>query len=283
MIEIDTTNSVARLDPRYLSFTVDTSQVLSANGTFDFSRARLKMLAKELAPAMLRIGGIQADGVFYDLSENPVTSPPDGFERITTRATWDGVCDFAEELGLQILFTLNAGPGPRNGSGDWDPSNARSLIEYTRSRGCPVEVWELGNEINAYIVVYGVSAAIDGAQYAADMARQRQLVDEVDPDARIAGPASAYFPLLGEIVPILPTFLDVGGESIDIVTWHYYPQQSSNNCPIQSRPAEAETLLSPTPLDGIALWAEEVEVATAAHAPQAEVWLAETSHAQCGG
>src|SRR5690606_12184340 len=46
-----------------------------------------------------------------------------------------------------------------------------------------------------------------------------------------------------------------------------------------SRRAEVETLLVPEHLDEIDRWAEEVEDAAAG----TEVWLGETSHAQCGG
>jgi len=74
-----TSQAVATIDERYLSVAVDTAQVVggrswSEDGSvefigqeripeYDFSRPRLRALAKELAPAFLRIGGTDADRV----------------------------------------------------------------------------------------------------------------------------------------------------------------------------------------------------------------------------
>jgi heparanase len=159
-------------------------------------------------------------------------------------------------------------------------ATARRLLEYTRARACPVAVWELGNEINGFVIAHGF--ALRGADYAADMAVARAMVDEVDPDALLAGPADIYWPVWGEIVSTLPAFLATGGGLVDIVTWHYYPQQSSK-CEIASRRAAVDTLLDPRNLDEISRWAEEVESLRDAHAPRAAVWLDETGHALCGG
>lgn len=269
-----------QVDARFLSYTVDSSKVVSKSGTghYDFTRPRLRRLAEALGPAMLRVGGTLGDTYYYDLSPNPVTEAPPGFERVLTRDIWDGVCDFARALDLELLFTLNAGPGPRDADQNWLPDNARELMVYTVAQDCPVTVWELGNEINGFITAFGLGAFIDGKQYANDILVARALVDDVDPQARLAGPASAYWPLWGEMIAILPDAAALSGSELDLFTWHYYPQQASG-CPVASRRAEVETLLVPEHLDEIDRWAEEVEDAAAG----TEVWLGETSHAQCGG
>ena len=296
LVQVDTSVAIAQVDERYLSFAVDTAQVLggrfwnpdSEDATepevivdpYDFDRERLRMLAGELSPAILRVGGTAADTVFYDLSETPVDEPPEPYELLLTRGEWQGFAGFASDLGLDLFFTLNVGPGPRDESGDWVPDNSRELMEYASDRGDPVVVWELGNEINGFLLAHG--SILSAEDYAGDLATARALVDELAPDALLAGPSSAYWPEIGDMLGFYPAFMPHGGHLLDAVTWHYYPMQS-HRCPVASRPAGPEVMLDPANLDEAHLWSDEVEGLAAEHAPGAPVWLGETGNAQCGG
>jgi heparanase 1 len=286
----------ATVSDRFLSFAVDTVQVVggefwdpeggsSMSGSvkvppYDFARAKLRRMARELAPAVLRIGGTAADETYYDLSDAPVATPPEGYTWVMTRAQWDGVGAFAEDLGLRILFTLNAGHGPRDDSGAWTPDNARQLIQYTRQQGFPVDVWELGNEVNGYLLMLKLS--VDEEAYTADLQRARQLLDVEDPEAKLAGPSCAYWPEVGDFIGFYDRFMKVGGSELDLVTWHYYPQQSIR-CVARTRPAKPTTMLQPENLDEVATWAQMVEQAAGLYAKGAPIWLGETGNAQCGG
>lgn len=291
---------VAEVDERYLSVAVDTAMVVGASfwtpggevetpgGTnpvppYDFSRPKLAALARPLGPAYLRIGGSHADMVRYDMRGELDGPLPPGYAYTLSRSQWDSLNDFARAVGFDVVFTLNAGPGPRDESGAWTSNNARELMEYTVSRGYRVGVWELGNEPNGYPLFFGPSFWVGGEQLAQDYGVLRSLVRGVHPGARVAGPTSAYWPIIGEPGGLLPDFFDAGaGEHLDIVVWHYYPQQSSR-CPVAVRRAGPETLLEPRRLDEVNRWAAEVELERDRHAPKAEVWLGETGHAQCGG
>ncbi len=190
------------------------------------------------------------------------------------------LCAFAEELGFDMMFILNAGPAVRGASGEWVVGNARELMEWPVQEGCPFEVWELANELNAFILHY-----IDGyepEQNGADMGTLAALRDEVHPEARISGPTVAWWPEAGEFPPLTEEALVAGGEHFDVVTWHHFPQQSERR-PAATLPAEPETMQDPDNLDEVLVWAERVEAAIAEHAPGAEVWLGETGNAQCGG
>ena len=178
-----------------------------------------------------------------------------------------------------MLFTLNAGAGPRDAAGRWQPAQARSLLAYAATRGDPVAIWELGNEVNAYGALLHLS--LDAATYASDVRTARLLIDQAMPSSALAAPASAFTPLIGEFHPILADVLADAGASLDVVTWHWYPQQS-HRCPLTRR-AQLETLLDPAVLDETATFAGIVEAARDAGAPQAAVWLGETGNAQCGG
>ncbi len=277
-IEIDRDTPIAEIDERFLSFALDTDKVVHQH--FDFARPRLLELTSALAPALLRIGGTKADRVYYDLSGMPVSAAPDPFVDVLDRSIWDATCEFADALDLQLLFTINAGPGPRDANELWVDEQARGLIEYSVAQGCPVEVWEFGNEVGSFGLEHGLS--LSGAEYAADFSVFAALVAELDPQALTAGPAAAFWPVEGEVpIKIIPDFLANSGELVDIVTWHYYPQQSSS-CPIASRPI-GDPIPPQSWLATVDEWAANVEALRDADAPGAAVWLGESGHAQCGG
>jgi heparanase 1 len=288
----------AEVDRRFVSFAVDSAQLVGGswwtaeprpNSTtgdapqpvFDWRRARLRRLAAPLAPAFLRLGGSAADEIWYDLSEDP-GPPPEGFDLVMTAHQWDEAMRFARDLGFDVLFTLNAGPGPRDVRGAWSSTNARALMAHAAARSDPVAVWELGNEVNAFPVIHGFTFRVSPEQYASDVRAARSLVDELTPEARLAGPSSAYWPELGEVPQFYESFMPLGGAALDVITWHYYPQQS-RRCGLRARPASAELMQDPNALDEVRKWAETVESAAQAHAPGAPVWLGETGNAQCGG
>jgi heparanase 1 len=277
-VSVDLDRPRAEVDARYLSYALDTDKVVHQG--FEFDRPRLLALTAELAPALLRIGGTKADVVYYDLSDAPVATAPAYYADVLNQDTWDAACEFAEALGVEMLFTVNAGEGPRGIEGEWLDDQARQLIEYTLARGCPVSVWEFGNEIGAFGLEHGFT--LSASQYTADFIVFDALLDELDPDARNAGPAAMVWPVEGEIfVPIIPQLVADAGALLDILTWHFYPQQSTN-CPTGTRVID-----QPIPplfwLDAVDTWSAEVEGYRDQGAPAAEVWLGETGHAWCGG
>jgi len=298
-VRVGTEAVVATVDERFLSFAVDAVQVVGglfwnldgapgSDGTrqvapFDFGRPALRALTAELAPALLRIGGTDADRVFYDLGATPLAAPPANFRYTLTAAQWSGAMELARALDLEVLFTLNAGPGPRQPDGDRALllDNAQALVAHARRRGDPIAAWELGNEVNAYALFHDLPLGVDG--YVRDLRAARAMLDATWPGAKLAASASAYWPLVGEVVsPLLPPTVAQAGGLLDVITWHYYPQQS-RRCPAAVRRAGPEVLLDPRALDEIAEWAGEVEAARDVGAPGRPVWLGESGNAQCGG
>lgn len=295
---VDTTQVAATVDPRYLSVAVDTAQVVggrfwSSSGEqeiigeeevpeYDFSRPRLRALASHLAPAFLRIGGSDADRVIYDMSESPIEEAPEGFEFVLNASQLDGIFEFAEALDYDVMFTLNAGIGVRDEANAWTSNMARELVEYVVGNDYEVTLWELGNEWNVYGFI--LMLPLEVPQIVADFEAASALVDELDPDSLFGGPSSAYWPSPGEILQeVYPGFMAMGGaDTIDVVTWHYYPQQSQR-CPFRTDPYEPEGILNAAGLDRGLGWAAEVEAVRDAEAPGTPIWLGETGHAQCGG
>lgn len=298
-VDVDVTAPVATVDERFLSVGLDQAQLLggrfwdpdgepdpaqvrggsSTVDPYDLDRPRLSTLLGALAPAYLRVGGTASEEVWYDLTGDGA-EPPEGYELVLDRERWSQINAFATEVGFDVTMTLNAGPGPRDEQGRWTPDQARSLIEHTVEEGYPVEVWSLGNEPNYFGVNFGGPGPEELAE---DYVRFTEMAREADPDAQLAGPASAYWPGSGEIIEVTEPFLAAGGgRDLDLVTWHFYPQQSSR-CAFARTPADPERALDPEFLDAVGAAAGEVAAARDAHVPDAELWLQETGNAQCGG
>lgn len=279
-LSVDGARAIATHTEHYLSFTVDTDRLITV---MPWDSPRLRRMTQELAPAIMRVGGSKADLVYYDLSDDPVADPPAPYRYVMTKAQFDAACDFATAVGLEIMFTLNAGDGPRDLEGRWTPDAARALVEHAQSIGCPVTVWELGNEVSSFAAAD--IGEVSPEQYGDDFVTARAMLDDVGSTARLGGPASFYLAGMGEATfhaGFLPESVAAAHSVLDIVTWHYYPTQATG-CGLGIPTGTWDTLLQPRPLDDVLSWAAEVEQARDDGAPGAEVWLDETGHAVCGG
>lgn len=303
VLTVDTARPAATVDENYLSFALDTAQVsggkwwdssLSTSGgrgshpvpPFDFTPPRLKALARALAPAYLRIGGSEADLAYYDMGAGTAALPHD-FESRITRERYDAVFGFARDAGLKLFFDLNAGPGNRGHDGAWNPANALELMRYASQSHQWPAAWEFGNEVNAFWLIQGLSHQISAHRYSEDYRLARATLQSFDSASKLAGPASAYWPWLGEPLAFffgeMKDFLgDTPRGSVDVVTWHFYPTESQR-CGLAVRRASSATLIEPRTLNEVRHWAEQVASLRDAYQPQAALWLGESGSAQCGG
>jgi hypothetical protein len=158
------------------------------------------------------------------MGENPVAEEdlPEGFEFVLTADQVDGIFEFAEALDFDVMFTLSAGPGVRDEQGDWTPDMARQLLEYVSSNEYEVTLWELGNEWDRFPIILGVPATPEMA--VREFAAVRTLLGEHYNDFKLGGTSGAYWPSIGELVPMYGPFMEMGGgDSLDVVTWHSLP------------------------------------------------------------
>ncbi len=295
---------VAALFPGYLSLTIDTSLVLGGHwwgrakgisrgvardtvAPLDLCDARLVAFAKLLAPSMIRIGGTEADRVRYRIREKngrKQETPDDHAanadrEMVLGKGLWKRINAFASTVGFQILFVVNAGPSQRDAEGAWMDSSARALIAYTAEKRFPVRAWELGNEVNAYPITHGFRYRVSASRYVEDFAGFSGLIRNLHPRAFAVGPASAVIPAIGEPNPIMPTLGRSGAmRSDNVMSWHYYPQQSSRGR-FANRRASEKMLLKPRHLDSVRKQARRV----VKNARGRQIWMTETGHALYGG
>jgi heparanase 1 len=305
-VSIDTGTPVNTVSKEYISFAIDSSQVVggkwwnpAASGsemgsgtvhapTFNFNQPQLDTMVQALAPAYLRIGGSEADKIYYAMQDNSNVQPnaPAGYKSVMTAKQWDEINAFASRNGLQLVFTLNAGPSSRKADGSWDGANAAELLKYTAEHGYRVALWELGNELNVFWFVHGLKDQVSPQQYDKDLVAARALVKLYMPSSRFAGQGSAFWPLLGEPLNLfygyMPQYLERSNGKMDLVSWHYYPQQSRRG-PIAVRRAFPSRLLDPKNLDEVKHWAEQMKKWRDSYAPGKPIWLGETGNAQFGG
>jgi len=300
---VGTRTIAGRVSPRYLSFAIDTSQLVGGawwdpgalrkekgTGTvparvFDFDRPKLDGLVRALEPAYLRVGGSEADKLYYDLDDR-LDAPPEGYDSRMRLEHWDGLQRFVKQHDLELVFTLNAGPSARGDGGAWQPDNAEHLLRHASRRGDQIARIELGNEANLFWYVFGPWHAASAEQYAEDLALSEELLETYVPGTKLTGQSSAFWPVIGEPLTAFYDFqedyLREAAPHIDYVAWHYYPQQS-RRCFTASRRAHPTRLLVPEHLDEVELWAEANVEWRDRYAPGQQLWMGETGNAQCGG
>ncbi len=310
----------SRLLPEdFVSLTIDTSLLLGGHwwgpskemrngvaadrtGALDLDDPLLRSYARALAPAVLRIGGTEADRVWYRLGrkaarsfgfDDPDAAFPDPqarrHELVIDKRLWKKLHDFLSASSFSFLFTVSAGPADRDGDGAWIDANARKLIAYSVKKGLPVAAWELGNEVNGFPFIHGWKHRVSPARYARDFIRFAELVKFLDPKAKAVGPASAVWPVIGEPNPIIPRLCaSAAAPHLDAVSWHFYPTQSSNGR-LAVRRTGPLTTLSPRVLDSCLRWNRRVMKAVSRanrrrpeNAP-CENWVTESAHALYGG
>ncbi len=274
---------IQRIDKRFLSFGIDTAQLLGESWwqegkkdiakrqAFNLQRPALDLLVKGLSPAYFRVGGTAADELKIDRLK---------------KSTWDSLYSFTRRNNLDLVFTLGAGHQARNQAGQLDTQALQEFFAYTKQSGQSPMVWEFGNELNAYWVLSGLDKQISPERYADDLRKVSKLLKSSQTPGLLASQGSAFWPLIGEPLSFFygytPQVLQRAGDIVDIVTWHYYPQQSFRS-PVATVRANPYRLLQPARLDEVAHWATKMRTWRDAWAPGKQLWLGETGNAQSGG
>ncbi|MBC77736.1 MAG: hypothetical protein CME64_17150 [Halobacteriovoraceae bacterium] len=255
---------------------------------FNFKRKKLDELVRPLAPFTLRLGGSEADSVLYEIDTNRSVLTQEelkqGFQTILNRERLNSIKRFISENDIELMFTLNVGPGYREDG----KLNYQALEEFLSklSKEIPnIKVFELGNEINAFFLNYGLSGQIFLKQYADDYLAVKSILRKYYPNAKLAGPANAFWPYIGEVFKTFTLnskrLIEHLGSELDLLTWHYYPTQSVR-CPVQIEKADKESMLESIFYDDYINQA--IVLTRKAHQEGvSSVWLGETGPAQCGG
>ena len=278
-------------DERFLSFALDTALLVGSywwneSGETEGGRGRNKIAPLDilqsdfiektsaLVPAYFRIGGSEADAMFYAIKKKN--------ERFDSQLTKNKIHDlkkFIDQTKLDLFFTLNAGPRHWKNN-KYDSNNVKLLIDYFKSIDLPA-VYEFGNEVLAYWAIFGIHQQISEDNYAKAFRKVKN-----ENDIKLSGAASAFWPLLGEpmgfIFGEVKNIIKKLQSNMDIITWHYYPVQSSR-CPVAIRPANSGRFYDAKTFDAIIPFAKEMHEYREKYAAKSQLWMGETGSAQCGG
>ncbi|XP_029371479.1 heparanase isoform X2 [Echeneis naucrates] len=306
-VDLDLTTMIRRVDPRFLSVTIDASLAEEEKFMKLLSSPKIRTLAGALSPAFLRFGGTRQDFMVFspqsslqDSRFSAVASCedldlPPGLEKHLkedwtlqqvvllqedlqrkyrrlkfTESTVDLLHAFANCSGLDLIFGLNA--LLRSADHSWNSSNANVLLRYCESRNYRMS-WELGNEPNSFEKKAGVR--VDGYQLGLDFTRLREMMSQ----SKLYRDAGLYGPDVGQPhghrIDIMQGFLKSGADAIDAFTWHHYY--------VNGRDTTLEDFLDPDILDSLTLKTRDVLEKVDLVSPGKAVWLGETSSAYGGG
>ena len=300
-IHLTQPTSIHIVAEHYLSFSIDISvlaggywwegskQSKRGLGTLripplDLTSRKLNLLAQALAPAVLRVGGSEADKIHYFSAPD---NEPDSL--VLHRDTWDKLHQFTQKHNFLLSFTIKYGLFKRSQHGQWNDSEVETLLRYSQAQGYRIDICELGNELNAYWAFHGVLSQPRAHHLAADYHTFAQVVKRYQPQAKIIGPGSAFWPILGETIKpfsnITKRFMEIcaqQGTPIHIIDWHYYPFQSLRS-PVRTRTATLQRMLKPKSLNDFKKYSQQLKIWRDQYFPEAQIWTGETGSAQCGG
>ncbi|MBJ7539351.1 glycoside hydrolase [Marinomonas transparens] len=301
-VSLNSMTPITKVNARFLSFSIDIS-VLAGGfwwedskstqrglGTqrvdpLDLNQPKLDLLIQALGPAYIRVGGSEADKVHYFTS--PKKAPAESSNALVlTQEMWHNLHDFCQRNKLALTFTMKYGLFERSKQGAWQSNEVERLLQYSHEHDQHIDTFELGNELNAYWAFHGFTSQPSAKNLAKDYDTFIRCVRRHNPNAKIAGPGSAFWPRIGEAIKplsnITSTFLENLEEKIDVVGWHYYPFQSSRS-PVKTRAATVDNILSPNSLKDYEKYSNQLKAWRDQHQPDAELWTGETGSAQCGG
>lgn len=198
----------------------------------DLNKPLFKAAFDALSPFIWRLGGSLQDDITYEEPGNPavtcppITNDPDAQWGFTggclTRARWTEIASFARDHNAKLVFGLNGLHGRRHvkdreWTGSWDPTNAKSLMSYTKESGLPIHAWELGNELGGW---NGIQAQLGAQEVGRDFVALRRIVTELwgsgEGSPLIVGPDT------GLDIPWFTEFLKAANGSLDAVAIHMY-------------------------------------------------------------
>ncbi|XAR65251.1 Beta-glucuronidase [Bertholletia excelsa] len=159
----------------------------------DLKNKRLSNAMKEFGSLRIRIGGSLQDQVVYkvgSMKKCPSFKKQDGgmfgfSHGCLKMKRWDELNDLFNQTGTIVTFGLNALFGRRKSKddsslwvGNWNPSNARDLMQHTIAKGYKIDSYDYGNELCGS----GVTARVEAEQYGKDMKTLKKLLKELYPD-----------------------------------------------------------------------------------------------------
>ncbi|KAH0455064.1 hypothetical protein IEQ34_016988 [Dendrobium chrysotoxum] len=253
----------------------------------DLNHPYLVRAIEAFRPLRIRVGGSLQDQVKYGIGSlkfscDPFTKMSGGLfgfsKGCLSIARWDALNLLFQKTGVIVTFGLNALYGRHQvqkgfWQGAWNSSNARDFIEYTISKGYPVDSWEFGNELSGR----GVLARVDAEQYGKDLISLKAILDELYRKSRskplLVAPGGFF-----DNQQWYAKLLEVSGPSVlNAMSHHVYNLGSGNDPRIVSK------ITDPTYLSWFADTFRNVQLTIQRHGPWSSAWVGEAGGAYNSG
>ncbi|XP_020216704.1 heparanase-like protein 2 [Cajanus cajan] len=290
-LRVETVTTIATTDENFVCATLDWWPSNKCNYdqcpwvnagvlNMDFGNKIITNAIKAFSPLRIRLGGSLEDQIVYQFGkqkECPVMKKKHnglfGFsEGCLPKKKWDEMNNFFNKTDVKFTFGLNALIGKKNSQthkgnwvGNWDPTNAISLMEYTMSKGYKIDSYELGNELCSG----GVGARVDSVQYAKDITKLKRAVNLLYPNEntrpKVLGPGGFYDKNWFD------SFLqNVEPGVVDGITHHIYNLGAGDDKNLIHK------IQNPFYLSKVAQTFKDVSVAVNEYSPSAGAWVGES-------
>jgi hypothetical protein len=104
------------------------------------------------------------------------------------------------------------------------PEDAFNALRLARERGMTVSYWEIGNEPDLFGINRG-DPTWTPERYCAAFRAQALALKAADPTIKVAGPAVSGAEQRAD--EFLTRFVELCGDTVDLLTWHIYPTDGS--------------------------------------------------------
>ncbi|PKA50322.1 Heparanase-like protein 1 [Apostasia shenzhenica] len=252
----------------------------------DINHPFLASAIKAFSSLRIRIGGSLQDQVVYGMPNLghpclPITKMADGLfgfsKGCLSLRRWDELNCLFLKTGVVVTFGLNALRGRyhiRRGiwGGSWNHTNARDFIEYTISKGYPVDSWEFGNELSGH----GIGAQVDAKVYGEDLITLKAVLKDLykkSPSKPLLLAPGGFYERQW-----YTNFLQASGSGvIDVITHHIYNLGRGDD------PRLTKKILDPQYLSQVSEIFRDLQNTIQRHGPWASVWVGEAGGAYNGG
>jgi hypothetical protein len=254
----------------------------------DLSNKRLRILAKALGPAYIRISGSWQNATYFHDEETPAPKvAPVGFNGILTRNELKEAIEFAKDSDAQLITSVATSMGARDKNGIWTSDQASHVFNYIRSIGGNVAATEFMNE-PTLARMSGVPNGYDAEAYARDVSVFRSWLKKTSPETKFLGPGGEgegmgwRQPASMQRIPS-EELLRATGSVYDAYTFHFYSAISSRCSKMLGGGVTPSEALSPTwfaiPDKVYAFYSQLRDT----YMPNKPIWVTETGEAACGG
>ncbi|KAL4633568.1 hypothetical protein ACB092_04G131900 [Castanea dentata] len=296
-ILVDGTKRVAEIDDNFICATIDWwprdkcdyKQCPWGNTSvinLDLSHPLLAKAIQAFNHLRIRIGGSLQDQVVYNVGNlryrcHPFRKMKDGLFGFSKGCLymrrWDELNHFFSKTGVIVTFGLNAlyGRHKLKGNawgGDWDSSNARSLMKYSISKGYKIDSWELGNELSGN----GVGASVGAELYGKDLIKLKIFMNDLYKTSKskpsLIAPGGFYDQAW------FAKLLQVSGSNVvNLVTHHIYNLGAGND------PSLVKNIMDPSFLSKISETFNSLQQTIQHNGPWASAWVGESGGAYNSG